>query len=114
MINAVSTTLGGGSLIDVVPRTTVPIVLFYWGPGLIVPVRIESFSVEEQAYSPTLFPLRAKVTLGMKVLDAAAFGNDKRAVVKIVKACYLYTRAQKETLALTRITNELTFGKLPL
>ena len=114
LINAVSTTLGGGSLIDVVPRTTVPVVLFYWGPGLVVPVRIESFSVEEQAYSPTLFPIRAKVTLGMKILDAASFGNDQRAVVKMVKACYLYTRAQKETLALTRITNELTFGKLPL
>ena len=73
--------------------------LFYWGPGRIVPVRIESFTVEEQAYSPLLFPIRAKVTLGMKILDAATFGNDKRAVVKLAKACYLYTRAQKETLA---------------
>jgi hypothetical protein len=100
-------------LIDTVPRTTVPVVLFYWGPGLIVPVRIESFSVEEQAYSPTLFPIRAKVTLGMRILDAATFGNDQRAVVKIAKASYLYSRAQKETLALARITNELTLGELP-
>jgi len=113
LVNAVSTTLGGGTLIDTVPRTTVPVVLFYWGPGLIVPVRIESFSVEEQAYSPTLFPIRAKVTLGMRILDAATFGNDQRAVVKIAKASYLYSRAQKETLALARIANELTLGKLP-
>ncbi len=113
VINAVSSTLGRGSVIDVVPRTTVPVILFYWGPGLIVPIRIESFSVEEQAYSPTLFPIRAKVSLQMKILDAASFGDDQRAVVKIAKACYLFSRAQKETLALARITNELTLGKLP-
>ena len=113
LINAISTSLGGGAPIDVVPRTTVPVALFYWGPGMIVPVRIESFAVEEQAYSPTLFPIRAKVTLGLKILDSASFGDDKRAVVKIAKACYLYTRAQKETLALARITNEITLGKLP-
>ena len=113
LINAISTSLGGGAPIDVVPRTTVPVVLFYWGPGMIVPVRIESFAVEEQAYSPTLFPIRAKVTLGLKILDADSFGDDKRAVVKIAKACYLYTRAQKETLALARIANEITLGKLP-
>jgi hypothetical protein len=113
LINAISTTLGGSAPIDVVPRTTVPVVLFFWGPGLIVPVRIESFSVEEQAYSPTLYPIRAKVTLGMKILDAASFGNDQRAVAKIAKASYLYTHAQKETLALARIANELSLGLLP-
>ena len=111
LINAISSSLGGGKVI--LPRTTVPVVLFYWGPGRIVPVRIETFSVEEQAYSPTLYPIRAKVTLGMKILDAAAFGDDKSAVVKLAKACYLYTRAQKEGLALARIANETFMGRLP-
>ena|SRR2546426_630639 len=105
----------GGTVADVVPRTTVPVVLFYWGPGRIVPVRIESFSIDEQAYSPTLYPIRAKVTLAIKILDAAAFGDAKSAEVKLAKACYLYTRAQKETLALARIANETILGKiLPL
>jgi hypothetical protein len=112
LINAISTSLGGGVLIDTVPRTTVPVVLFYWGPGRIVPVRIESFSVDEQAYSPTLFPIRATVSLGMKILDAAAFGDDNRAQVKLAKACYLYTRAGKETLALASIAKETHLGKL--
>jgi hypothetical protein len=111
LINAISSSLGGGKVI--LPRTTVPVVLFYWGPGRIVPVRIETFSVEEQAYSPMLYPIRAKVTLGMKILDAAAFGDDKSAVVKLAKACYLYTRAQKEGLALARIANETFMGRLP-
>lgn len=115
LINAISSSLGGGTVVDVVSRTTVPVVLFYWGPGRIVPVRLESFSVDEQAYSPTLFPIRAKVTLGMKILDAAAFGDDTSATVKLAKACYLYTRAQKEALALARIANETIVGKiLPL
>ena len=46
-----------------------PIVLFFWGPGRIVPVRVTSFSVEEQQYSPLLYPIRAKVNIGLKVLD---------------------------------------------
>ncbi|MBA3357661.1 MAG: hypothetical protein H0U18_17320 [Pyrinomonadaceae bacterium] len=105
----------GGKAADVVQRKTVQVVLFYWGLGRILPVRIESFSVEEQAYSPTLFPIRATVTLGLKILDAASFGDETSATVKLAKACYLYTRAQKETLALARIANESLLGKiLPL
>lgn len=106
----------GGSNLDTVPQTTVPVVLFFWGPGRIVPVRITSFSVDEQAYSPVLYPLRAKVTLGLKVLDANAFDEkDTSAVVKIAKACYTFTRAQKEALALANIANsvESIMGMLP-
>src|SRR5205823_2234964 len=58
----------------------VPIVLFFWGPGRIVPVRITTFSVDEQAYSPILYPLRAKVTVGLKVLDANTIPDDGTAI----------------------------------
>src|SRR5262245_2379465 len=66
---------GGGPLLSVatadqVPRRDVPIVLFFWGPGRIIPVRITSFAVEEQQYSPLLYPIRAKVNIGLRVLDA--------------------------------------------
>ena len=54
---------------DVIPRLEVPIVLFSWGPGRIVPVRVTTFSVEEQQYSVALFPVRAKVTMGLTVLN---------------------------------------------
>ena len=121
---SVSVSLGGASAsasaeakaVDVVQPTTVPVVLFFWGPGRIVPVRITSFSVEEQAFSPILYPLRAKVTLGLKVLDAAAFNDQEQtAIVKIAKACYTFTRAQKEALALANLANsvESIMGMLP-
>lgn len=106
--------LGGSS--DPIPCKTVPVVLFFWGPGRIVPVRVTGFSVEEQAYSPTLYPIRATVTIGLQVLDAKAFdGQEQTASVKIAKACYTYTRTQKEVLAMANIANsvESIIGMLP-
>jgi hypothetical protein len=105
---------------DNVPRREVPVVLFFWGPGRIVPVRISGFSVEEQQYSPLLYPLRAKVTLGMKVItdsqmvDAEGDFADG-AVVDIAKACYKFTMVQKQALALANLANSLeTVGMLPI
>jgi hypothetical protein len=94
-------------------RKTVPVVLFFWGPGRILPVRITSFSVDEQAYSPTLYPLRAKVSVGLRVLDVLE--DDGSAAVKIAKTCYTFTRAQKEVLALANVANsvESIMGMLP-
>ena len=53
---------------DIVQRGSVSIVLFEWGPGRIVPVRVTSFKVEEQLFSPTLYPMQAKVTVALQVI----------------------------------------------
>lgn len=110
-----------GAAADVVPRREVPIVLFFWGPGRIVPVRITSFSVEEQQYSPLLYPIRAKVSLGLTVLNEnnllnVAGDTSQSATVEIAKACYKFTQAQKEALALANLANsvESIIGMLPL
>jgi hypothetical protein len=110
-----------GAAADVVPRRDVPIVLFFWGPGRIVPVRITSFSVDEQQYSPLLYPLRAKVTIGLKVLDENHLQNiagdtKDSAIVEIAKACYKFTQAQKEALATANLANsvESIIGMLPI
>jgi hypothetical protein len=99
----------------VAKRKSVPIVLFFWGPGRIVPVRIISFSVDEQAFSPTLYPIRATVTIGLQILDAITLKDDGSAVAKIARACYTLTRAQKEALALANVANsvESIMGMLP-
>lgn len=101
--------------VDLVPRKSVPVVLFFWGPGRIVPVRITSFSVDEKAFSPTLYPIHAEATLGLRVLDATAFDGELSAEEKMAQACYLYTRAQKEALALANVANsaESIKGMLP-
>ena len=119
--SALGLSAGAGAAADVLPRREVPIVLFFWGPGRIVPVRITTFSVEEQQYSPLLYPIRAKATLGLKVLDENHLLNAEgeqggRLAVDIAKACYKFTRAQKEALATANLVNsaESIIGMLPI
>lgn len=105
---------GGG--IQPVPRGTVPVVLFVWGPGRIVPVRLTSFSVEEQAYSPLLYPIRAKVSLGLKILTPKDFPTCHRKLSEdIAIMAFKFTRKQKEVLAAANMANsvESILGMLP-
>jgi hypothetical protein len=46
-----------------------PLTLFIWGVKRIVPVRLTSFSITEEAYDVNLNPIRAKVALGLRVLS---------------------------------------------
>ena len=46
-----------------------PLTLFVWGVRRVLPVRLNSFSIEEEAYDVNLNPIRAKVSLGMRVLN---------------------------------------------
>lgn len=63
--NSILMTLG---TIEVIPPQA-PFVLFVWGPKRILPVRITEFSITEEAYDPKLNPIRAKVSLGLRVLS---------------------------------------------
>lgn len=45
-----------------------PFTLFVYGGHRILPVRISDYSVTEDAHEPALRPIRAKVSLGLKVL----------------------------------------------
>jgi hypothetical protein len=99
-----------------VPRGTVPVLLFAWGPGRIVPVRLTSFSVEEQAYSPLLYPIRAKVSVGMKVLTPKDFPSCHRTLSQeMAIMAFKWTRKQKQVLAATNLANsvESILGMLP-
>jgi len=54
--------------IEVIPPMAV-FTLFIWGPKRIVPVRLTEFSITEEAHDPSLNPIRAKVSLGLRVLS---------------------------------------------
>lgn len=110
---SLSGSAGGG--VDEVPRTTAPVVLFVWGPGRIVPVRLTSFSVEEQAYSPTLYPIRAKVTVGLRVLTSECFPEPRSLSQKLAVAAYEFTKKQKQALGAANLANsvESILGMLP-
>jgi len=110
-----------GADLEQLKRKDAPIVLFFWGPGRIVPVRITSLSIEEQQFSPLLYPTRAKATIGIRVLnphDLVTVSGDPAsgAAVEIAKACYKFTRGQKEALALANLANavESIVGMLPI
>ncbi len=45
-----------------------PLTLLVWGASRVVPVKIESFSVTEEAFDPNLNPIQAKVELSLLVL----------------------------------------------
>jgi len=51
-----------------------PLTLFIWSKSRILPVRITDFSITEEAFDPSLNPIRAKVSLGMRVLSVNDLG----------------------------------------
>lgn len=55
-----------------------PLTLFVWSKSRVLPVRLTDFSITEEAFDPNLNPLRAKVSLGMRVLSVDDLGFDHR------------------------------------
>ncbi len=53
--------------IEILPPQA-PLTLFAWGPWRIVPVVITSMSITEEMHDVSLNPVRAKVSLGLRVL----------------------------------------------
>lgn len=65
----VATVTGGGAgAASKVPSSTVPVVLFYWNPNRIVPVRVTSLSITETLYDADLNPRHAQAQLSLRVL----------------------------------------------
>lgn len=105
--------VGGGAA--QATRPTVPIVLFVWGPGRILPVRITRFSVEETLHSPALFPLQAQVSLGLEVLTPDVFKCRNGLAVGLAVAAYEFSKLQEDALAVANIANtvDAVRGLLP-
>jgi len=51
-----------------------PLSLFVWSKNRVVPVRLTDFSITEEAFDINLNPIRAKVSLGMRVLSVNDLG----------------------------------------
>jgi hypothetical protein len=66
--------LARSGTLEIAPMET-PLTLFIWSKTRVLPVRLTEFSVTEEAFDPALNPIRAKVSLGMRVLsvDDAGF-----------------------------------------
>ena len=60
-------------VIEVVPPAA-PLTLLIWGVKRVVPVRLTTFSITEEMFDPSLNPIQAKVSLGLRVLNYRDLG----------------------------------------
>lgn len=58
--------------IEIIPPEA-PMTVFVWGTQRVLPVRLSSFSITEEAYDPILNPIRAKAELSLQVLSYVDF-----------------------------------------
>jgi hypothetical protein len=72
-----------------------PLPVFVWGKNRVVPVRITEFSVTEEAFDARLNPIRAKVSLSMRVLTVDDLGFRHQGGV-----LYLLHQLEKERFGL--------------
>jgi hypothetical protein len=96
-----NTILLAAGVIEVIPPTA-PLTLFIWGAKRILPVRITEFSITEEAFDPALNPIRAKVSLGLRVLSY----NDL-SITNPGYYIFLAHQVVKETLGIVGAVNSL-------
>jgi hypothetical protein len=101
-----------------VPASTMPIVLFIWGPGRIVPVRVTGLTINEKLYNGTLSPTHAEAQLSLRVLtptELAWAGKDEDPLATLASVAYTYTLGLREALALANLANaaESIIGMIP-
>jgi hypothetical protein len=63
--------------IEIAPAEA-PLPLFIFGPKRLVPVRITELSITEEAFDTALNPIRAKISLGMRVLTVDDLGFEAK------------------------------------
>ena len=85
--------LSRSGALEIVPMQA-SLTLFVWSKTRILPVRITDFSITEEAFNPQLNPIRAKVSLSLRVLSVDDLGFDTRG-----GSLYMIYQRQKEQLA---------------
>jgi hypothetical protein len=80
--------------IEILPMES-NLTLFVWSKTRVTPVRITDLDITEEAFDPQLNPIRAKVSLGMRVLNVNDVG-----FVTPAGALYMVYQIQKEALAM--------------
>jgi hypothetical protein len=58
----------GQGTLEIIPMEA-PLTLLVWGKKRVLPVRLVDFSITEEAYDVNLNPIRAKVSLSLRVLS---------------------------------------------
>src|ERR1019366_5036888 len=90
ILNEVLTLLG---TIEILPMQSA-LTLFVWSKSRITPVKFTDIDITEEEFDPQLNPIRAKVKLGMRVLNVNDVG-----FLNPAGAMYMVYQIQKEALA---------------
>jgi hypothetical protein len=85
--------LAQAGTLEIIPMQA-PLTLFVWSKNRVLPVRLTDLSVTEEAFDPALNPIRAKVSLGMRVLSVNDLDFDHRG-----NSLFMAYLQQKERLA---------------
>ncbi|MDV7390902.1 hypothetical protein RZS08_06105 [Arthrospira platensis SPKY1] len=98
LANAILSNVG---MLEIVPPEA-PLTLFVWGPQRVLPVRLENFSITEQAFDAALNPIRAEVELSLRVLSY----HDLQ-VTHPGYGLFMVHQVMKEVLATTNVFNSV-------
>ncbi len=98
LANAILSNVG---MLEIVPPEA-PLTLFVWGPHRVLPVRLENFSITEQAFDAALNPIRAEVELSLRVLSY----HDLQ-VTHPGYGLFMVHQVMKEVLATTNVFNSV-------
>jgi hypothetical protein len=85
--------LASAGTLEIIPMET-PLTLFVWSKNRVLPVKLTEFSITEEAFDVNLNPIRAKVSLGMRVLSVNDLPFSHKG-----SSLFLAYQQQKETLA---------------
>jgi hypothetical protein len=117
---AISSALSGQSAgaTTAVPQSVMPVVLFIWGAGRIVPVRVTGLTITEKLYDATLNPTHAEAQLSLRVLTPAELNSaktDNDVLAGLATTAYNYTFSLRQALALANLANaaESIIGMIP-
>jgi hypothetical protein len=80
-----------------------PLSLFVWSRSRIVPVQLTEYSVTEESFDTSLNPIRARVSLGMRVLTVNDLGFTHRG-----GSLFLLYQQQKERFASLSMSSGLS------
>jgi hypothetical protein len=94
--------LASAGTLEIAPMEA-PLALFIWSRHRIVPVRVTQLSITEEAFDPSLNPIRAKVSLSLRALSVDDLGFAHRGgglyMAYLTAKERLATRAPGATLA---------------
>lgn len=99
-----------------IPESQVPTVLFVWGPGRILPVRVTQLTITEKLYDEFLNPTHAEAQLGLQVLTPEELQYVTGPLRDIARGAYTYSQGLRQTLAAANLANaaESIIGMLPV